>query len=69
MEKNVVNVNTALKEMKAYVRRVEDLLTSSMRTKQKKFWLWKNSDSEIANHHCNINENIPKELNFVKSEF
>lgn len=68
LEKNVGNVNTELKDMKAKVNRVEEsviFINKQYEDQTKEVLAVKKSLSEMSN----VNENILKELSLVKSEF
>lgn len=68
LEKNVGNVNTELKDMKAKVNGVEEsviFINKQYEDQTKEVLAVKKSVSEISN----VNENILKELSLVKSEF
>lgn len=68
LERNVGNVNTELKDMKAKVNGVEEsvvFIIKQYEDQTKEVLAVKKSVCEIAN----VNENILKELSLVKSEF
>lgn len=68
LEKNVGNVNTELKDMKAKVNGVEEsviFINKQYEDQTKEVLAVKKSLSEMSN----VNENILKELSLVKSEF